>query len=153
MKGQTAMEYLMTYGWAIVVIVIVLAALAAFFSQSQTFEYCSFSPVNSFTCQGNPAIYKSGDNVMVSLTFRNDYQDEVTLSSITCEGQAADNSVNGDKISSGATYTKEINCGNVGDVGSKFNKKIEVKYQLPSDVSAGSYRTATATVSGQVASQ
>ena len=29
-KGQSALEYLMTYGWALVVIVIVIAALFAF---------------------------------------------------------------------------------------------------------------------------
>lgn len=27
MKGQTAMEYLMTYGWAILIIIVVIAAL------------------------------------------------------------------------------------------------------------------------------
>ena len=37
-KGQSALEYLMTYGWALVVIVIVIAALFAFgvFSTPQT---------------------------------------------------------------------------------------------------------------------
>ncbi len=149
MKGQTAMEYLMTYGWAIVVIVIVLAALAALFSQSQTFEYCSFSPVGSFTCDGNPAIYEQSGNIYVKLTFRNNYAEEVDFSNgeITCNGHTT---TGVGTVAPGATETVDINCGDVGDPGEKFDQEIQFKYQLPSDVDAGTFRTAKAIVRGSI---
>jgi hypothetical protein len=52
-KGQAAMEYLMTYGWAILVIVIVLAALYYFLPKSP--EVCMFPP--EFACEGSAQIY------------------------------------------------------------------------------------------------
>ena len=42
-KGQSALEYLMTYGWALVVIVIVIAAL---------FAFGIFNPPAAGTCSG-----------------------------------------------------------------------------------------------------
>ena len=42
-KGQAALEYLMTYGWALVVIVIVVAAL---------FAFGIFNPPSAGTCTG-----------------------------------------------------------------------------------------------------
>ncbi|MFH0714508.1 MAG: hypothetical protein V1847_01655 [Candidatus Diapherotrites archaeon] len=42
-KGQSALEYLMTYGWALVVIVIVIAAL---------FAFGIFNPPSAGTCTG-----------------------------------------------------------------------------------------------------
>ncbi len=42
-KGQSALEYLMTYGWALVVIVIVIAALVILVGGTPTVEGCSGS--------------------------------------------------------------------------------------------------------------
>ncbi|MFH0927757.1 MAG: hypothetical protein V1822_04215 [Candidatus Micrarchaeota archaeon] len=51
MKGQSAMEYLMTYGWALLVIVIVIAVLM-FIRPFGAPESCIFkSP--GFTCEGH----------------------------------------------------------------------------------------------------
>lgn len=49
-KGQSALEYLMTYGWALVVIIIVIAAL---------FAFGIFNPPAAGTCSGlNKLLYK-----------------------------------------------------------------------------------------------
>ena len=153
MKGQTAMEYLMTYGWAIVVIVIVLAVLAAMFSQSQAVEYCSFNPIGSFTCEGNPAIYTTGSTVEVVLTFRNNYADTVDFSAtnagVSCNG-GTQVKPSSPTVAPGETTTVTVDCGNVGTEGQKFDQEIEFRYQLPADKTAGSYRTAKATVRGTI---
>lgn len=49
-KGQSALEYLMTYGWALVVIIIVIAAL---------FAFGIFNPPTGGTCRGlDKLLYK-----------------------------------------------------------------------------------------------
>lgn len=145
------MEYLMTYGWAIVVIVIVLAVLAAMFSNSQSFEYCSFNPVGSFTCEGNPAIYEvNTGNEMVKLKFRNNYQDVADITSYTCAGNTQTVTLS---VAPGEVATLDVDCGDVGTAGGKFDQDIEIKYQLPADKDANSFRTATATVRGTIGSQ
>jgi len=53
-KGQTAMEYLMTYGWAILIIMVVLAVLfylGVLNPSSVTPNQCTFPP--GFTCVTN----------------------------------------------------------------------------------------------------
>jgi len=52
-KGQTAMEYLMTYGWAILIIMVVVAVLfyLGVFNIGNTISQCSFPP--GFTCVTN----------------------------------------------------------------------------------------------------
>ena len=60
MKSQSAMEYLMTYGWAVLIIGVVLAALmnlGVFNSTSITGTSCTASP--GFTCQ-NPTMITNG---------------------------------------------------------------------------------------------
>ncbi|MCX6777790.1 MAG: hypothetical protein NT157_02800, partial [Candidatus Micrarchaeota archaeon] len=63
-KGQAAMEYLMTYGWAILVIVIVLAALLylGVFNVRPP-EICTFSP--GITCK---TFYLKAAKVNLTLT-------------------------------------------------------------------------------------
>jgi hypothetical protein len=52
-KGQTAMEYLMTYGWAILIIMVVVAVLfyLGVFNLGSTISQCTFPP--GFTCVSN----------------------------------------------------------------------------------------------------
>lgn len=60
MKSQSAMEYLMTYGWAVLIIGVVIAALmnlGVFNSTSVTGTTCTSSP--GFTCQ-NPTMITNG---------------------------------------------------------------------------------------------
>ncbi len=61
-KLQSAMEYLMTYGWAILVIAIVLGALASLGilnPNSLLGTHCVATP--GFSCQGTPAMTTSGE--------------------------------------------------------------------------------------------
>lgn len=86
-KGQAAMEYLMTYGWAILVIVIVLAILAFFLPQLvRTPESCIFSQPG-FSCQEKkPVIVADANNNNVGITFQlnNQQGQEVNVRYIIC---------------------------------------------------------------------
>ena len=53
MRGQAAMEYLMTYGWALLILVVVIGVLfsmGVFNPQNYMSEECSFQP--SLQCKG-----------------------------------------------------------------------------------------------------
>ena len=56
-KGQAALEYLMTYGWAILVIVIVLGILLLLFTNMSKVQRC-MTPVG-FSCGDSQPIVKA----------------------------------------------------------------------------------------------
>ncbi len=85
-KGQAAMEYLMTYGWAILVIVIVLALLAYFLPRFTAVpEVCEFSQPG-FTCSTNPAIIMntSTNQVVAEFNLQNGKGQAVNVSKVLC---------------------------------------------------------------------
>lgn len=178
MKGQSAMEYLMTYGWAIVVIVIVVGILAVLLSGSQSTQYCTISPIGTFTCEGSPVVTApdgNAGNLQMTITVRNNHQEAVEFPNLADYGFACVNAKVQDVDSSmltrrvitiapGGTYTfkaqptgndgmlcKTINNANAqGTSGSRFSGTFVMKYKLASDPS-GVKRTALATVEGSVA--
>lgn len=101
-KGQSALEYLMTYGWALVVIVIAVAALVVL--------------INPSTIQGNTCDAKLG-NIIISQSNISDTNTQFVLVNQT--GTTIDNmrfDITG--TSSGAqTYTQagQITLGNTLD--------------------------------------
>jgi uncharacterized protein (UPF0333 family) len=83
-KAQAAMEYLMTYGWAILIIVVVIAALYAMgvFKQKSTIPYTGFGGELTYSAHNathlvlvagrdivyNGVNYPSGEKITVQLT-------------------------------------------------------------------------------------
>jgi uncharacterized protein (UPF0333 family) len=70
-KGQAAMEYLMTYGWAILAIIIVIAALI-YLNPFRAPELCLFQQ-QGFSCsEPNPQVFYtgSGDSGDIETNFR-----------------------------------------------------------------------------------
>ncbi len=85
-KGQAAMEYLMTYGWAILVIVIVLAILAFYLPQLiQTPESCLFSQ-QGFSCQerDHVLVADASDNVGLTFQLNNQQGKPVIVRNVLC---------------------------------------------------------------------
>jgi len=81
-KGQAAMEYLMTYGWAILVLVIVLAVLAYFLPRlTKTPEVCQFT--QGFSCT-EPAIVNEGGVVKVAFNLQNGKGQAINVSQVLC---------------------------------------------------------------------
>ncbi|RLG18945.1 hypothetical protein DRN67_03700 [Candidatus Micrarchaeota archaeon] len=80
-KGQAAMEYLMTYGWAILVIVIVLAALlylGVFNVGQRVPDQCNFNV--GVQCQ-SPKLTASS----LTLTLTNSLGNKINICAITCD--------------------------------------------------------------------
>ncbi|VVC04447.1 Uncharacterised protein [Candidatus Burarchaeum australiense] len=170
-KGQAAMEYLMTYGWAILVIVIVLAALlylGVFNVGSRTPEQCNFQV--GILCTSAKVT-----TTTTSLTLRNGLGQRMNVCSILCDDT---------RRTSGADYLTTIateggtvlsctsppvdaigsNAVDVGEektlqqanggcidssttpatvaVGGKYRGKVYITYYLAGDTSGDSLRVA-----------
>ncbi|MDO8555865.1 MAG: hypothetical protein Q7R96_01680 [Nanoarchaeota archaeon] len=129
-KGQSAMEFLMTYGWAILVVLIAIGALAYFgvlnpakFLPSQCILFPGLSCSNfkvgastaSFVVQ-NGAGQNLGD---LNITISNPNQ-----------GSCTTNSTATANITDGATSTYTITCaaGTFGSPGDRYKADLNVSY-------------------------
>ena len=108
MRGQAALEYVMTYGWAILALVIVLAALIStgVFSPSYLVsEECSFG--NSLKC--NAALFNQGGHTRVLLTVFNGFPYKVNITGVSVAlqdgGGAFGGFPGGIAMESGENYT------------------------------------------------
>ena len=91
LKGQSAIEYLMTYGWAILALVIVIGALLSTGVLSPTYlisEECSLG--SNIPCK--LAIYNQGDVTTVSTALYNGFPYKIRIKELTIYSRA-DNSV------------------------------------------------------------
>ncbi|MFA5050163.1 MAG: hypothetical protein WC501_04090 [Candidatus Micrarchaeia archaeon] len=69
LKGQVAIEYLTTYGWAILLLIIVIGALASIFSSmTVSSEECSIDK-NNLPCRSQ--VYTSGKDLIVETKMYN----------------------------------------------------------------------------------
>ncbi len=84
MKGQAAMEYLMTYGWALLAIVIVIAALI-YLNPFRAPELCLFQQ-QGFSCsEPNPQIYlDSSGEVNMNVRIWNKLGKTVDIAYMAC---------------------------------------------------------------------
>ncbi|MEM4360139.1 MAG: hypothetical protein QXT45_06385 [Candidatus Bilamarchaeaceae archaeon] len=171
LRGQAAMEYLMTYGWAILIIVVVLAILAFYLPQLlKPAETCIFLQ-QDFTCmQENipPSIYSSKTDGSIKITFRlgNQAGQAVVIKSVVCtnmptgditkdyirQGQLSSPA----QVNSGATKQFTLGCFDRSgrplylSPGSSFMGSIAIEYNYLNDLEGAPTRTAIATVSGPV---
>jgi len=85
-KGQAAMEFLMTYGWAILVVIAAIAALAYFgvLDPSRLLpEKCEFAA--GMTCVGGKATFDAGSNA-VTFPIKNNLGFAVNLTDVQIAG-------------------------------------------------------------------
>lgn len=89
-KGQAAMEYLMTYGWALLAIVIVIAALI-YLNPFRAPELCLFQQ-QGFSCsEPNPQLYSDGGDVSMNVRIWNKLGKTVVIKGVLCtNAQATD---------------------------------------------------------------
>ncbi len=107
-KGQSALEYLMTYGWALVVIVVVIGVLGflGVFNLGGTIESCTGMP-SQF--QYSAHRYKADGNFM--LTFNNGSNYDVNVTALSVGGTS--------KTLSPAVQLAKGKAGTVGSGGYK----------------------------------
>ncbi len=139
-KGQAAMEFLMTYGWAILAAVIAIAALAYFgvFSPSRYIpELCTINA--PLGCEDSKITASE-----VSVVLRNGGGETIDVNNITISGCASD--LTGWNLGPGATEDIDVTCDN-SLTGDTFSGNIEIGYLRAGDTF---HKTTTGSVSGQV---
>ncbi|MBN1169835.1 hypothetical protein JXA56_02330 [Candidatus Micrarchaeota archaeon] len=173
-KGQAVMEYLITYGLALFVILIVLAILVAVVLPSlQAPETCQFNQPG-FGCSTKNHVLVSDQNNQVKLIFQLDNQQgkSVIITGVLCSSEATgdirredfDNGLminkpmpSGSSISIGATgaeIAQEVICvdgaGNpvMLAAGSNFKGALAIKYKFSDEVPGAPERIAIATLIG-----
>lgn len=135
-KGQASMEFLMTYGWAILAAVLAIGVLA---------YYGVFSPGNSLPniCAINAPL--GCDEYQVNTTgviliLRNGAGDAITVSDVTVGDCTPD--VTSTPVANGDTTTYYLTGCTIGAASSKFSGDISVTYtrsgKTLSEISSGS---------------
>jgi uncharacterized protein (UPF0333 family) len=146
-KGQAAMEFLMTYGWALLVVLIAIAALAFFglLNPSRFLpEKCEIAP--GLTCVGFTAEAESLSEGNISIILNNGIgvtMRNVTINATACTNNAAgevksetdfwvgnqtNTSMIGQEIlSEGSSKLFKINCTGM-DKGTRFKTDLDITY-------------------------
>lgn len=179
-KGQAVMEYLITYGLALFVILIVLAILVAVVLPSlQAPETCQFTqPGFGCSAKKHVLVADSSDNVRILFQLDNQQGKSVEILDVMCTSagpanvrksdvDSADPSAFGSPLQmaagvsrsfggSASDVTDEIPCydeqGNqlTLSAGSSFKGALAVVYRFTEDVPSAPTRLAVATVTGNV---
>ena len=137
MKGQSAMEYLMTYGWAIIIIVIVAAALYAL----GVFNPATYSAAKAsgFPNMGIPKtgswVLRSDGSFQLALSNNIPARINITAIDVDLTGIAGDQ-CSGESIVGGSfpytvpiggSFTLNASCSGVS-AGSAYTASIEITY-------------------------
>ena len=143
-KGQAALEYLMTYGWAILAVVVVLAVLwyLGIFTPKAP-EMCVFD--SPFSCVGGTA-YVNSSHLVLKVGVQSALADSASIINVTLNG----NDITGTCSPTSLTLDIEntITCNHALGLtkGSSFRGTITFQYQDK----AGNTRTASGRFSGTV---
>ncbi len=141
-KGQAAMEFLMTYGWAILAAVIAIGVLA-YFGVFSPGKYTTGSAVV------NPPFYVNAQNIRastgVTLELKNNGGEEYNIQSVVISGCGTDSTPT--TIAEGASGTITVACTPVLEAGKTFKGDITINYQKTGSLVA---LTSTGTISGKV---
>jgi len=139
-KGQAAMEFLMTYGWAILAAIIAIAVLAYFgvFNPGRyTSEMCQVSA--PFTCDDNSIAKTTG----VDIILRNGGDEDFNVSRIVVQNCNDAGTAVSVSVVSGKTATITAPCTLAA--GTAFRGNIEIVYHK-SNVAGARDLTATGSI-------
>ena len=124
-KGQAAMEFLMTYGWAILAAIIAIGVLAYF----GVFSPGKYAPKAAIV---NPPFYANAWNVKggvgiseVNLEIKNNGGEAYTVSNVVVSGCGSDGV--DQTIAAGDAGTFTASCGDL-TVGDPFSGDITITY-------------------------
>lgn len=146
-KGQSAMEYLMTYGWAILIVVIVGAVL---------WYYGVFSPgtmvgsvksgFGTVDVQQNWD-FKSDGTLLIRL--ENKAGEQINVTGVEFEGVAKTTTPSSIVMAAGeqSTTWMSIATGSTGTAGNAYSIDVAIKYILTS--APGQTLTSSGTLSGK----
>jgi hypothetical protein len=150
MKAQSAMEYLMTYGWAILIVIIVAAALYALGIFNPA-TYTGRIPTG-FTTLGTPTDWNLDSSGDFSIILTNRLNNPVTVWNMTIEfGSSQDFNESSIVInpSSEYSYPATQSLLNLGSqtVGSTYSVEVSILYGSAGALNHTERGTLTGTVS------
>ena len=123
-KGQAALEFLMTYGWAILVVLVAIGALAFFGVLSPD----KFLPSKCTLQPGLACVEHQVTDTQATLVIKNGYGSDITITNVAVEG-CGDASPVGATLANGAQNTYSVTCGaSLGAGGSKFSGSVNITY-------------------------
>jgi len=133
-KGQAAMEFMMTYGWAILVVLIAIAALAFF----GVLNPGGFFP-NSCTVQSGVGcedfkITQNGADLILVNGLGDDLE-SVTVSLTGCTDEGPYDWNDGDILDEDTDGLLTFVCTDNGDEGSRYEGDITISYTGSSGIS------------------
>ena len=165
MKGQAAIEYLMTYGWALLVITIVLAILYMVLAPHISIQQCTFDNAGFVCNDPMPQVIKAPDgNIYLEIGIHNNLKDTITIDRAICTVK----NVNDVSMGEGQAVNVKIYPGSRGDFyysggnailckdknglplqlkpGQMFKGYLKIWYKGENDIDPKAHHTAYATV-------
>ena len=118
-KGQAALEFIMTYGWAILVVLVAIGALAYFGVLSPD----KFLPSKCTLQSGIACLDNKATATSLSIVVKNSLGYDVTIDAVKAQQCTAQANLGTLSNSGQATYT--LVCVNAG---SKYNGQVNVTY-------------------------
>ncbi|MBD3397654.1 hypothetical protein GF412_00775 [Candidatus Micrarchaeota archaeon] len=135
-KGQAAMEYLMTYGWALVALVAVIAALMATGAFNPSYliaEECTLQP--DLACTGHLLYIDSGGTPQLEFRISNGLGHDILLGDVKVttsdneEYESYDLDPAGSKIEQGESKEVMMALGNLRTIKDDVEKmKVSITY-------------------------
>jgi len=144
MRAQAAMEYLMSYGWAIVIIVVALAVLVylgVFSAGGKTPDICSFPP--GIQCR----TFRLETDGSLNTTIYNGFSDKIVITNVACTSEqptaqgeppsweSANESIDAGYVGSVDFAACKLGDGTTatGKLGDTYRGRLYIKYYLQSE--------------------
>jgi len=126
-KGQAALEFLMTYGWAILVVLVAIGALAYFGVLSpDKFLPSKCTLPAGIACTDHKADASAGANGQVTIVLRNGMGFDTTAVGVYVSGCTEST---GNTLANGAQGTYTLDCAATTlTSGSKYSADVNVSY-------------------------
>jgi len=142
-KGQAAMEFLMTYGWAILVVLIAIGALAYFgVLKPEKFlpEKCVISTGSGLFCD---EFTSSSSANTVTLRIKNILTESAWVDSVALDAPACTFSTADTQITADSTTDFSLSCAGGLTSGDKIKGTITVTYDTGATAGSGLSKTTT----------
>ena len=132
-KAQAAMEFLMTYGWAILVVLLAIAALAYF----GVLNPGRYLPSSCTLGTGLGCVEFKVDSVSnnVTLVIQNGMGQNLNSLNISIGGDCDGSTAGDGTLTDGEKELFNINCGESLVIDSKFQEDIVISYLSENDMS------------------
>lgn len=125
-SAQAALEFIMTYGWAILVVLVAIGALAYFGVLSPD----KFLPSKCTLSAGLACIDHKATANSLKIIVKNSLGYDITVTDIKAQGCTAQTGLSISVTNGGNLDTTALTCVNSG---SKYNGNVNVTYTTPSD--------------------